>query len=251
MKIFSKKRKLHDGYILSLPLKDKLIHFYRDSPYNKVVVRPKVYGVEVFKVDEDKVIAYEDMCQTYRKNFMELGLLRLHRPLDIHEEHLGTYFLYVPSKERARIAGMLKGKPLVTLHNPDGSKAFCVVEKERNRSRTTLRKELKELPPGYRVVARGTEGLAALGLPVAFRVIKCFTLDELIGSGEIVNPPEIREQIIEQNREKLQRSIISEEEIDKQVQAIVEDKFSTVSLEVEGMFIQRKETWLEKIGLGR
>lgn len=242
--MFGKKRKLHDGYILSLPLKDRLIHFYRDSPYNRVMRE------EVFKVDEDKVIAYEDMCQTYRENFIELGLLRLHTPLDIHEEQLGTYFLYVPPKERARIAAMLKGKPLVTSYSPDGSKVFCVVEKERKRAQTALQEELKKLPRAYRVTIRGTsEELATLGLPVAVRMIKCFTLDELIGSGEIVNPPEIREQIIEQNREKLQRSIINEEEIDKQVQAIVEDKFSTVSLEVEGMFIQRKKTWLDKIAL--
>lgn len=77
----SKKPKLHDGYVLSLPLEDKLIHFYRDPPYNKVVVRPKVYGVEVFKVDQEKVVVYEEMCETYRENFMKLGLLRLHTPL--------------------------------------------------------------------------------------------------------------------------------------------------------------------------
>lgn len=239
--MFGKKQKLYDGYILSLPLKDRLIHFYRDSAYNKVLTD------EVFKVDEDKVLFFEGMCNDLRNDFMEIGQLRLHTPLGLHEERLGTYFLYVPPKERARIAGMLEGKPLVTLHNPDGSKVFCLVEKERKRARTALHKELKELPTGYRVVVSGTpEELAALGLPAAFRVIKCFTLGELIGSGEIVNPPEIREQIMEQNREKLQKSIISEEEIDKQVQAIVEDKFFISSLEIEGTFVQRKKTWLER-----
>ena len=238
----SEKPKLHDGYILSLPLEDEVIGFYRDSPYNRVT------RDEVFKVDEDKVRAYEDMCKTYRENFMELGLLRLHTPLDVHEEQLGTYFLYVPPKERDRIAKMLKGKPLVTSHNPDGFKVFCVVEKERNRARTTLQEELKKLPRAYRVVIRGTpEESAALGLPVPVRVIECFTIDQLIGTGEIVDPPEIRDQIIEKNRDKLRRGIISEEEIDKQVEAIVKDKFSTVSLEVEGMFIQREKTWLDKI----
>ena len=238
-----KKTKLHDGYVLSLPLEDKLIHFYRDSPYNKVVVRSKVYGVEVFKVDEEKVVEYEEMCENFRQNFMELGLLRLHTPLNIHEEHLGMYFLYVPPKERNRIAGMLKGKPLITMYNIDGSKAYCAVEAETNGALTTLH---KKLPLGCRVVTRGAEGLAALGLPIPIRSIKYFTVEELIGYGEIVNPPEIRERI----REELQkRGVVSDEEVDKQTQAIVEDKFSTVSLEVEGMFIQREETWLERLGL--
>jgi len=173
-----KKPKLHDGYILSLPLEDEVIGFYRDSPYNRVM------RDEVFKVDEDKVRAYEDMCKTYRQNFMELGLLRLHTPLDVHEERLGTYFLFVPPKERARIAGMLKGKPLITRYNPDGSKVFCVVAKGKDKARTSLQKELKGLPPNYHVVTRGTpEELAILGLPVAVRGVKCFTIDELIGSG--------------------------------------------------------------------
>lgn len=216
-----------------------MIGFYRDSPYNKVM------RDEVFKVDEDKVRAYEDMCKTYRQNFMELGLLRLHTPLDVHEEQLGTYFLHVPPKERTRIAGMLKGKPLVTLHNPDGSKVFCLVEKQRSKTRAAIQKELKRLPLGYRVDIRGTpEELARFGLPVAVRVVQCFTIDELIGSGEIVNPPEIREQI----REELQKNgIVSEEEVDKQTQAITENKFATMSFEVEGMFIQREKSWLEKI----
>ena len=68
----SKKPKLHDGYFLSLPLEDKLIHFYRDSAYNRVM------RDEVFKVDEEKIMQYEDIRETYRKNFMEMGWLRLH-----------------------------------------------------------------------------------------------------------------------------------------------------------------------------
>lgn len=136
---------------------------------------------------------------------------------------------------------MLKGKPLIIMYNIDGSMVYCAVEAETNGVLTSL---TKKLPPGYRVVVRGVEGLAAL-IPI-YIYKKCFTLEELIGSGEIVNLPEIRERI----REELQkRGVASDEEVDKQIQAIVEDKFSTVSLEVEGMFIQREKTWLDKIGL--
>jgi len=235
----TKKAKLHDGYVLSLPLEDKLICFYRDSPYNKVVVRPRVYGVELFKVDEEKVIAYEDMCETYRENFMKLGLLRLHTPLYMHEEHRGAYFLYVPPKERIRIAGMLQGKPLITMYTIDGSMVYCPVETEANGALSALH---KKWPPGYHLIVRGFEELAAL-IPI-YTYEKGFSLEELIGSGEIVNSPEIRERI----REELQkRGIVSEEEVDKQTEAIVEDKFCTLSLEIDGMFIQREKTWLEKI----
>lgn len=235
----SKKPKFHDGYVLSVPLEDKLIHFYRDSPYNKVVVRPRVYGVEVFKVDEEKVVAYEDMCETYRKNFMEMGWLRLHTPLYMHEEHRGTDFLYVPPSERARIAGMLNGKPLITMYNIDGSMVYCPVEAETKGALTALH---KELPPGYRVIVRGFEELAAF-IPI-YTYEKGFSLEELIGSGEMVNLSEIREQ----NRERLERGVISEEEVEKQVQAIQESKFYFIfGFEIEGMFIQREKTWLGKI----
>lgn len=192
MKIFSKKPKLHDGYIM----KDGLIHFYRDSAYNRVL------SDEVFKVDEDKVTEYEGMCNTLRENFMEIGQLRLHTPVDIHQERLGTNFLYVPPKERTRIMKMLEGGTLITLDSLKWT--FCEI---------------------------GTG--------------KHFTLDELIGSGELVDLSEIGEQ----NREKLQSGIISEEEIDKQAKAIRENKFFIGSLEVEGMFVQREKTWLDKLGL--
>jgi len=237
----SDKPKIHDGYILSPPLEDKLICFYRDSPYNKVVVRPKVYRVGNFKVNEEKIIAYEEMCETCRQNFIELGLLRLHTPLCMHEEHLGDHFLYVPPKERRRIARMLNGRPLITAYNANLSPIYGAVEAEANETLTNVH---KELPPGYCVVAKGAEGLDALGLPAPMCVIRYFTLDELIGSGEMSNSPEISGQI----REALQkRDIDSDDEVVKRTQTFEEDKFSSVSLEVDGMFIQREKTWLGRI----
>ena len=234
-KVEQEKPELHDGYVLSLPLENDLIHFYHASPYD--VARPKVHGVEVFKVDKDKVIEYEDMCKTYRENFKELGFLRLHTPLNMYEEHQGTYFLYVPPKERVRIAGMLNGRPLISVHNADLSPVYGAVEPETHGTPTSM---TEKFPPYCRVVVRGAEGLAALGLPVPFRIIAYYTLHELIGSREIVNPPEIRERI---RKELQKRAVVSDEEVDKQIQAIImEDKFFIVSLEVEGMFIQGTQT---------
>jgi len=175
-------------------MQDGIIHFYRDSALNRVL------SEEVFKVDEDKVAEYEAMCETYRDSFMEMGWLRLHTPVDVHQEYLGTDFLYVPPSERARITQMLKGGTLATI---DRFKTFHVIESRKN-----------------------------------------ITIDELIGSGELVNLSEIGEQ----NRDRLERGVISEEEMEKQAQVIQESKFYFIfGFIIEGMFIQRKKTRLEKI----
>ena len=113
--IFGKKRKLHDGYII----KDGYISFYNDSLLNKEL------HSKTYRVDQDKVTYYEGMCETYRNNFMEIGWLRLHTPLEQYQEHLGTHFLSVPSKHRKRIADMLEGGTLITL---DNLQTFRVVE---------------------------------------------------------------------------------------------------------------------------
>lgn len=244
MSLFGKKPKLPDGYILSLPLEDKLLHFYRDPAH-------RVLADKVLKVDEDKVIAYEDMCETYRENFMELGLLRLHTPLNVHEERLSTNFLYVPPSERARIQRMLGGESLITRSNPSlGYGEYCLVEKDKNRAQTALQKELKELPLGHRVVARGTpEELATLGLPSPFRVIKCFTLDELVGSLEMMKRFDFPDVDDPDSKRHLRTFFfgIPYEEADEQVQVDQGDRFYFCKLGVDGMFIEREKTWLEKI----
>ncbi len=112
-----KKPKLHDGYIL----RDGKVIFYSDSTLYRITSgkqkRPKV--------DEDKVVEYEGLCASYRQYFMDIGQLRLHTPVDEHQEKVGTNFLSVPLKHRARIAEMLKGGTLIVL---DRLKTFCVLE---------------------------------------------------------------------------------------------------------------------------
>ena len=179
MKKFNKKPKLHDGYIMV----DGLIQFYRDSAYNKVMSH------EVFKVDEDKVVVYEEMWDTYHKNFMKLGLLRLHTPTNVHEERSGANFLYVSPKERARIKEMIGDGTLITL---DNFNTFCVIESG-----------------------------------------KCLTLKELTGL-EISGISEIsRENLLMQT-------------VEGQAQVNLQDRFFTGALEIEGMFVQKGKTRLEK-----
>jgi len=109
------KPKLHDGYTV----RNGEVIFYRDSAFYKAVSgkRPKV--------NQDKVTEYEDLCETYRQNFIEIGWLRLHTPIDLHQEQLGTNFLSVPFEHRARISSMIKGGTLIML---DKLKTFRVLE---------------------------------------------------------------------------------------------------------------------------
>lgn len=110
-----KKPKLHDGYIL----RNGGVIFYNDSAFYKTVSGKQQ------KVDEDKVMEYEGLCESYRKYFMDIGWLRLHTPCEPHQEELGTHFLSVPLEHRARIAEMLKGGTLIML---DELKTFRVLE---------------------------------------------------------------------------------------------------------------------------
>ena len=111
------KPKLRDGYIL----RDGKVIFYSDSTLYKITSGKQKYP----KVDEDKVIEYEGLCASYRQYFMDIGQLRLHTPVEEHQEKVGTNFLSVPLKHRARIAKMLKGGTLIML---DSLKTFCVVD---------------------------------------------------------------------------------------------------------------------------
>ncbi len=184
--MFGKKSKLHSGYTISAPSNDRAIQFYRNSALNRIL-----YG-DNFQVDEEKVIQYENICEIYRKNFIEMGWLRLHMPLYVHQEHLGTDFLYVPPKERNRILKMLNGGVLITLER---FKSFQVAES------------------GER-----------------------FSIDELIGTGELVDISEIGRN----NREKIEKGIISEEELKRQTREISETKFYFImGFGVEGMFIYK------------
>jgi len=112
--LFGKKRKLHDGYTV----RDGVINFYDDPVTN----RP--HGKH-YKVDEGSIAHYEGLCETYQKNFMQIGWLRLHTPSGPNQEYLGTHFLSVPENHRTRVAEMVRGETLITLDNFD---TFCLVE---------------------------------------------------------------------------------------------------------------------------
>jgi hypothetical protein len=109
------KPKLYDGYTV----RNGEVTFCTYSALHTMQVGKHL------KVDQDKVIEYEGMCETYRRNFMEIGWLRLHTPVGQHQETLGTNFLSVPLEHRARVAGMLKGGTLVKLDKP---KTFRILE---------------------------------------------------------------------------------------------------------------------------
>jgi hypothetical protein len=112
-----KKPRLHDGYIL----RDSKVIFYSDSTLYKITSGKQKHP----KVDEDKVMEYEGLCASYQQHFMNIGWLRLHTPVDEHQEKVGINFLSVPLKHRARIAEMLKGGTLIML---DELKTFYVFE---------------------------------------------------------------------------------------------------------------------------
>ena len=91
--------KLYDGYYLD----NQEVVFYNLNLND---------DARHFMVDQDKVMKYEGLCLTYKKNFMTIGWLRLHTPLAKYQETLGTNFLSVPQEHRARIAEMLQGRTL-------------------------------------------------------------------------------------------------------------------------------------------
>jgi len=63
-----------------------------------------------------------------------------------------------------------------------------------------------------------------------------FSIDELIGTGELVDISEIGRN----NREKIEKGIISEEELKRQTREISETKFYFImGFGVEGMFIYK------------
>ncbi len=112
-----KQLKLHAGYTV----KDGYINFY-DGSY------PERLSGNHYKVDESKVAYYENMCETYRKNFLQIGWLRLHTPISPNQEKHGTNFLSVPERHRTRITEMLGEETLITC---DNFKTFCLVESGR------------------------------------------------------------------------------------------------------------------------
>jgi hypothetical protein len=109
-----KQLKLHDGYTV----RDGYINFYDSHDLE----RP---SGNHYKVEESKVAYYENLCETYRKNFMQIGWLRLHMPISPNQEKLGTNFLSVPERHRPRIVEMLGKETLITV---DNFKTFCLVE---------------------------------------------------------------------------------------------------------------------------
>jgi len=112
-----KQLNLHDGYTV----KGGYINFYDGFS-------PERPSDNHYKVDEGKVAHYENMCETYRKNFLQIGWLRLHTPISPNQEKLGTNFLSVPERHRMRIAEMLGGEALIT---DDNFKTFSLVESGR------------------------------------------------------------------------------------------------------------------------
>jgi hypothetical protein len=69
----------------------------------------------VAKVNQDKIAKYEEFCRFYRDNFLSTGMLRLHTPIDVHQEYLGTNFLFVPLKHRERLTKLLGRGYLIML----------------------------------------------------------------------------------------------------------------------------------------
>ncbi len=125
--MFKKKEKWQDGYYLN---NDGTIQFYRDAPLSKETEGQPVYVKDsrgelhcilpakmVSKVNQDKVVEYEGFCQVYRDNFLSTGMLRLHNPIDVHQEYLGTNFLFVPLKHRERLAKLLGHGYLIMLES--------------------------------------------------------------------------------------------------------------------------------------
>jgi hypothetical protein len=119
------KPKLWDGYIV----KDGAVTFRKDS-----LLRKELSGKHP-KVDQDKILEFEAMCETYRRNFMEIGLLRLHTPVAtdtrLYQEKWGMEFLFVPSEHRVRVAGIVKGETLVMLELGGILSIFYAVESQR------------------------------------------------------------------------------------------------------------------------
>ena len=199
------KPKLHDGYTMG----NGKVTFYTNSPLYKTQF-PKHH-----KVDEDKVMEYESMCETYRKHFMDIGWLRLHTPIEPHQEEWGTNFLSVPLEHRARIAGMLKDGRLVMIGNP-------AIHREGEKSVYRVL-EIEELNPRiYRVLETG-EGI---------------TLDQLIDGGELFDFLEVSRQ----NRQRLGSGTITKEEWEKQVKLIQQwekTKFHIECSNIQGMFVEK------------
>ncbi|MBN1161147.1 MAG: hypothetical protein JXA17_04285 [Dehalococcoidales bacterium] len=122
--LFKPKEKWHDGYYVE----DNDIVFYKDPILSKVTEGAKVYIKNsegelktlfpkklVQKVSQDKIVEYEGICRVYRENFGDTGMLRLHTPIGIHQEHLGVEFLFVPVKHRERIKQMIGDGYLIML----------------------------------------------------------------------------------------------------------------------------------------
>jgi len=103
--------KLHGGYYLD----NQDVVFYNLDPNDK----PRS-----FMVDQDKVLNYEGMCLTYFENFMNIGWLRLHTPIERYQEELGTNFLSVPQEHRARVSQMLKGGRLIIVDFPNEFRVY-------------------------------------------------------------------------------------------------------------------------------
>jgi len=109
--------RLHDGYYL---FRGEVV-FYSDDDISRVL------SGRVFKVDEEKALNFEGMCNIAANNFLELGMLRLHTPVDVRQEERGTYFLYVPIPDRPRILDLIQGGTLISL-KPSGFTEFEVIE---------------------------------------------------------------------------------------------------------------------------
>jgi hypothetical protein len=109
------KRKLRDGYTV----RNGKVTFYDYSALQKMSVGKHA------RVDEEKVLEYEAMCETFRKTFMDVGWLRLHTPVEQYQERSGTNFLFVPQEHRARVAGLIKGGTMIKLSKP---RTFRILE---------------------------------------------------------------------------------------------------------------------------
>ncbi len=197
------KKKLHDGYAVA----NGHVAFYKDSYLYKTQF-PKHP-----KVDQDKVMEYEAMCQGFRDHFMTMGFLRLHTPVGIHQEEAGTDILMVPPKHRKRIAGMLKGGMLVRVETPP-------MQDEGGRLVYRVLETAQLDPRKFRILETGED----------------VTFEQILGDGDLFDIMEEREQ----NLKAPKGGSITQEEHDRRSQALqqlVETKFTIVCMAIEGMFV--------------
>jgi hypothetical protein len=209
-----KRRKLHDGYYTVRDAHGNLdsITFYSHPRGYKEMTGKHP------KVDEDKVIQFEDMCEAFKRNFIEGGWLRLHTPLGAYQEELGTNFLYIPPEHRARIARTLEGGKTLVMEHPFEK----LLQPPHGEPFPLKNRPLVDLIHGSFILCENKRHIAVA---------------DLLCGEEIVD---IR-TITNQNVDNYNRGAVTQEEFERRRNTIsgwVETKFQIQHAEIEGMFVE-------------